>query len=347
MLLPSDFRNGTRNQRWRGGTTLVLVTAAASLLAVSSGCGGGGGGKGAALVSPSSAASRSASLTVSLDWPDPTSLVNKGRAFPVAANSLSVTITDSTGFSSTQVLVRPPVGSANTTATANFFALSPGQATITALAFASQDGTGPVLSRATSSLVLQTGQQTGVTLDFPSPVASIAVTPAASTVLRGSLVKIFANATDDRGNTSTAMGTFATSDPAVATVDAAGNVTGVSIGTAVITFTDGTYGKSGQATISVLGITQITLTPANYQIVPGATVLLSAVGKDANGVIQQFNPTGTWASANPNIATVDGAGNVTGVSAGSTTISFTDTVFGITGTTTISVRGGDAQVTIQ
>ncbi|HVH69064.1 MAG TPA: Ig-like domain-containing protein [Gemmatimonadales bacterium] len=69
-------------------------------------------------------------------------------------------------------------------------------------------------------------------------------------------------------------------------------------------------------------VASVTVTPATATVAVGATVQLTATPKDANG-----NPlTGravTWSSSNTSVATVDGNGLVTGVTAGSATITAT------------------------
>ena len=322
MLLPSH-----RSRKKTVGAALLF--AAPLLLA---GC--GGGGKNA---SPVAQSTRSTSLTLSLTWPQKPSGV--GRAFPVAANSLTISVTDSANNAQTQTLTRPPAGSANTTVTASFTNLANGRATVIASAFASGDGSGPILSQAVDAVVLQTGKQASANLVFPSPIASIVLAPADFSLVLGGTGKITATAIDDRDQTFTPVGIWASSNPAAVSVDANGNVSGVAGGTSVITFTDATFGKTAQTTVTVtlLTITQIVVTPQNPVLLPGATLLLAVSGQDdAGGVVQ--SPAGTWASSNPAVATVDASGNVTAVRGGSAIISFTDAVFGVTGATTVAVR---------
>jgi hypothetical protein len=61
-----------------------------------------------------------------------------------------------------------------------------------------------------------------------------------------------------------------------------------------------------------------TIAPPTFAIAVGAvqSLVVSTVGSDGN----PFPATPTWASSDPTIATVDGNGNVTGVLAGSVTI---------------------------
>src|SRR5207249_1341190 len=78
----------------------------------------------------------------------------------------------------------------------------------------------------------------------------------------------------------------------------------------------------------------VTLTPASATVNEGQTLQLTATPKDANG-----NPlvgrTVTWQSSNTSAATVNGSGLVSGVAAGSATI--TATSEGQSGTSAITV----------
>ena len=84
----------------------------------------------------------------------------------------------------------------------------------------------------------------------PVPVASVVVTPANSRVALAYPAALAATLTDANGNVLTGRAiTWSSSDPAVATVNATGIVTGVAPGTATITATS--EGQSGAATITV------------------------------------------------------------------------------------------------
>jgi len=117
----------------------------------------------------------------------------------------------------------------------------------------------------------------------------------------------------DSGSVSGGSGTWASSNNAIATVDAAGVVTGVGVGTVTISFTYiGTCGSvTHTKTISVIN----TSTPATLS---GATSLY--VG--ANATIYASPSGGVWSSSNNTIATVSSTGVVYGVAVGTVTISY-------------------------
>jgi hypothetical protein len=119
---------------------------------------------------------------------------------------------------------------------------------------------------------------------------------------------------------------WASSDPAIATVDAAGVVTGVAEGEATITATGADTQATGTWGVYVVGEDVVTPPPdpdpvvtvtGNFSVVEGETLQLSAAtehGEDASY---------TWASSDLSVATVDGDGLVTGVAPGEVIISAT------------------------
>ncbi len=107
---------------------------------------------------------------------------------------------------------------------------------------------------------------------------------------------------------TTGGGTWSSSNLATVHIDAAGLATGISVGTATITYALGT-GCTVEAEVTVNPVPLATT--GTLTVCQGNTTVLS-------------NPTagGTWSSADLSIATVDASGIVTGVSGGSVTISY-------------------------
>lgn len=124
-------------------------------------------------------------------------------------------------------------------------------------------------------------------------------------------------------NAADKTGVWASSNVAIATVDQTGKVTGVAAGNANITFTTTDGGKVGTTAaviaVAVIVPTSVSVTPASPTTTVGGTVKLSASITPANST----DKTGVWASATPAVATVAQDGTVTGVSAGTSVISFT------------------------
>jgi hypothetical protein len=81
-------------------------------------------------------------------------------------------------------------------------------------------------------------------------------------------------------------------------------------------------------------VTTVTVAPASASIAPAGTVPLQATVKDQNGAVMT-GQTVTWSTSNAAAATVNSTGVVTGVAAGSATITATSS--GKTGTSSITV----------
>jgi uncharacterized protein YjdB len=83
----------------------------------------------------------------------------------------------------------------------------------------------------------------------------------------------------------------------------------------------------GTYNVTIVDVTGVTVTPSTASINIGQTTTLTETIAPVNATDQ----TGVWASSNGSVATVDQSGRVTGVSVGSSTISFTanDTAGGV------------------
>ena len=130
------------------------------------------------------------------------------------------------------------------------------------------------------------------------------------------------NETYAPGNVAQSGVTWASSNPGVATVDANGNLMGVSTGTAVITVTtdDGGHVAYCYVTVEPTPVTSVTIDGSTSVSVGGSTSLTADYGGASATV--------SWTSSNPAVAIVDSDGNVTGVSAGTAviTVSVTDSL---------------------
>jgi uncharacterized protein YjdB len=113
--------------------------------------------------------------------------------------------------------------------------------------------------------------------------------------------------------------------PAVATVNSTGLVTGLAAGTSVITYTNNN-GCSITATVTVNARPTITGT---LSVCVGSATQLTGSGTPAAS-----NP---WVSATPAVATVNSTGLVTGIAAGTSVITYTNSI-GCQQTTTITVN---------
>ena len=169
----------------------------------------------------------------------------------------------------------------------------------------------------------------------PVPVASVTVSPASNSATVGSTVQLSATVQDANGTTvADRPVSWTSSDPLVASVSSDGLVTALKAGTTTITATS--EGRSGRATVSVspVAVASVTVSPSPASVQVGSTVQLSAATKDANGNALSGRAV-TWSSSNSDVASVTTTGLVTGVSAGSATI--TATSEGQSGSSTVAV----------
>ncbi len=116
---------------------------------------------------------------------------------------------------------------------------------------------------------------------------------------------------------TTAGGTWSTSNAAIAIVNASGVVTGVAPGTATITYTvtnSNGCSASQTATVTVNAIPAVNNITGTQKVFQGSTTTLS-----------NTTPGGVWSSSNTAIATVSNTGVVSGVTAGAADIIYTVT----------------------
>lgn len=210
-------------------------------------------------------------------------------------------------------------------ATGTVTAVAPGTATITGTAEGKSDAAAITVTQA--------------------PVATVAVTPNPLGMSVGQKTQLTATLRDSIGNTVTGRAVaWTSSNTSVATVSDSGVVTAVAAGTTTITATS--EGKSGTTavTVSNFAVGSVSVQPQNNSIDQGSSVQLSVTVKDVNGSVVT-NRVVTWTSSNTSVATVSQAGLVTGVSAGTATI--TATSEGVAGSTGVTVKDPVASVTVQ
>ena len=139
--------------------------------------------------------------------------------------------------------------------------------------------------------------------------------------------------------------TWKSSNAAIASVDAAGKVTGVAAGEATITVTTEDGGKTATCKVTVsdteIKVTGVTLNKTALTLNIGANETLSATVAPADATNQNV----TWKSSNAAIASVDANGKVTGVAAGEATITVTTEDGGKTATCKVTVKAATIAVT--
>ena len=169
----------------------------------------------------------------------------------------------------------------------------------------------------------------------PTSQASVTVAPTTAALVVGQTTALSATVRDATGATVPgAVVTWSASDTTIARVSSAGVVTAVRAGTATITATRN--GLSGSATVTVTAATvaSVTVTPTTATVGIGQTTTLAATLRDAGGNTLT-GLTVTWSSSDTTMATVSSGGVVTGVRAGTATI--TAARDGRSGTATLTV----------
>jgi uncharacterized protein YjdB len=167
------------------------------------------------------------------------------------------------------------------------------------------------------------------------PVASVVVTPATSNVVVGQSTQLSAQLRDGSGAIITGRAVAWTStSTTVVTVSSNGLVTAIAPGTATITATS--EGRSGSATVNVAArpVSAVIVSPGQVTLFANQTVQLSALVTDDRGQVLPGKPV-TFTSSSNQVATVSSSGLVTGISAGTATI--TATSEGATGTALVTI----------
>ena len=194
-------------------------------------------------------------------------------------------------------------------------ALSPGNATITATCNTS--GCGSVTGSATLTVTAAT-------------LVSIAVTAPSPSVALGSAQQLTATGTytDHSTQNLSSQATWVSSNPAVATINASGVATPVTIGSTGVTAAfGGVTSPPLTLTVTTATLVSIAVTPTAPSITHGATQQFTATGTYSDSSTQDITTSVTWNSSVPAAATISNAsgmqGLATGVSVGTTNISAT------------------------
>jgi uncharacterized protein YjdB len=242
-----------------------------------------------------------------------------------------------------QATVKDQNGNAMTGQTVTWSTSNAGSATVNSGGVVSGVAAGSATITATSSGKSGTS---AITVTAVAPVVtSVTVAPPSASIVAGTTTTLQATVKDQNGNAMTGQTvTWSTSNAATATVSSSGVVSGVAAGSATITATSG--GKSGTSAITVTAVapvvTTVTVAPPSASIVAGTTTTLQATVKDQNGNTMT-GQTITWSTNNAAAATVNSSGVVSGIAAGSATITATSS--GKSGTSAITVTAVTPVVT--
>lgn len=168
------------------------------------------------------------------------------------------------------------------------------------------------------------------------PVTGVSLDKTTLTLDVGQSQKL--TATVQPNNATDKTVSWKSSDDAVSTVDASGNVKGIKAGTATITVTTKDGNKTATCSVTVntpvVPVDSVTVSPKTADVDVGKTQQLTASVKPDNATDKSV----TWKSSSDATATVDGTGKVTAVKEGSATITVTTKDGNKTDTSVITVK---------
>jgi len=261
-----------------------------------------------------------------------------GPAAPPAVASVGVTITPSSITAGTRATATATVrDGAGNALSGRTVAWSSGNAAIAAVdASGTVTGVAPGTAEITATSEGRFGSAT-ITVT-PAPVAAVTISPATASLVLGGTQQLTANARDASGAALTGRPvTWSSGTPAVATVSAAGLVTAIAAGTAIITASIEGVPATATITVTPTPVASVTVTPASFSLPVGGSQPVTATARDAAGTPITGRPV-AWTSSTPAVASVSTSGVVTALAVGTATI--TASIEGRTGTSLLTVTGG-------
>jgi uncharacterized protein YjdB len=199
---------------------------------------------------------------------------------------------------------------------------------------ASVDNSGLVTAKKAGSAtitVVTTDGSKMATCDFTitQPVSGVSLDNTTLTLTEGDAATL--TAAIEPSDASNKEVSWSTSDASIVTVEASASgaltakVAAVKEGSAKITVTTKDGGKTAECAVTVkkkiFNVTGVSLDKTSASIIVGQTQQLTATVSPDNATDKSV----TWSSSNPNVASVDGSGKVTGKASGSATVTVTTT----------------------
>lgn len=189
---------------------------------------------------------------------------------------------------------------------------------------ANASGLAKGLTPGTSAITAALGPDSvSVTLTVTgASLMSISITPVGRTIAPATKLSYTATGTfsDASIQTITRDVTWASDNSSAATAASGGVVTSVAPGIANISAALDGVTASTQMTVSSVTLVSISVTPPSAALAPASTIGLSAAGTFSDGSTQTITSAVNWTSSASNVAGVNSAGQVTGQSAGTATM---------------------------
>src|SRR5438105_230283 len=180
-----------------------------------------------------------------------------------------------------------------------------------------------------------------ITLSVTAPtLTSITVLPAGASVHAGLSQQFSATGSFSDGSSSdiTSTVTWASDNPAAATISSSGVATAVAAGSSTISASSGSITGSVTLNVTPAHLTTIAVTPLNGAVVVGQTQQFTATGTYTDSSTQNITAAVNWSSTNASAASIDASGLAAAKTTGGTTI--TATSGSITGNTSLTVNAG-------
>lgn len=219
------------------------------------------------------------------------------------------------------------------TAVSTFTIAAPAIASISATGLATAKSAGTTSVVATDGALSASASLTVL----PATVASLSLTPAATTFQIGAIRQLstIATYTDGKVVDVTGVATYNSTTPAAVSVNASGLITGVAAGSSALSASFGGKTATAQATTSAATVSSIAVTPASATVAIGGTQQYLAVATYSDNSTAVVTNSAVWNSSNTAIAAVLNTGLATGVTPGNSTI-----------TATAGGKSGTAQITV-
>jgi uncharacterized protein YjdB len=218
----------------------------------------------------------------------------------------------------------------------------------TVVAAINGSGVAAGLFQGTATIQVNSGSVSASTaLSVASPgLVSIAVTPTTATIALGGNQQYQAVGTYSDGSTQnvTSLVGWSSTATTVATVNGAGQASGVSQGTATLTATFESIAVPVSLTVGPPSLVSLSIAPDAASLSTGATQQLTATGTYTDGSTQNLTATSTWVSSNSSVIGVNSAGLATAATTGNATI--TATSGSTSATAALIVTSGTTQASL-
>jgi uncharacterized protein YjdB len=171
----------------------------------------------------------------------------------------------------------------------------------------------------------------------PVALASIVVSPAASTVPQGLTQQFTATGIYNNATTQdvTSGATWSSASPSIATIDSTGLASALAQGTTAITANIGTVSGSTPITVGPPALVSMFVSPASATVKKGTSLQLAATGVYSDHSTTNLTAASQWTSLSQPVATVTSSGLVSGVAAGTATIQAATANLSATSTITV------------